>query len=67
MNTEEQIESFRNAYEALRAEIGKVIVGHHAIVEGTLIAVFGEATFCWKGCRVWVKRCWCARWAKCWI
>ncbi len=41
MNTEEQIESFRNAYEALRAEIGKVIVGHHAIVEGTLIAVFG--------------------------
>jgi len=41
MNTEEQIESFRNAYEALRTEIGKVIVGHHAIVEGTLTAVFG--------------------------
>ena len=41
MNTEEQIVSFRNAYETLRAEIGKVIVGHHAIVEGTLTAVFG--------------------------
>lgn len=41
MNTEEQIESFRNAYEALRAEIGKVIVGHHPIVEGTLTAIFG--------------------------
>src|SRR5271155_3285706 len=41
MSTEEQIESFRGAYESLRAEIGKVIVGHHEIVEGTLIAIFG--------------------------
>src|ERR1700691_3142302 len=41
MSTEEQIESFRQVYESLRAEIGKVIVGHHAIVEGTLTAVFG--------------------------
>ncbi len=41
MNTEEQIQQFRNAYESLRAEIGKVIVGHESIVEGTLIAVFG--------------------------
>src|SRR5213595_4266385 len=41
MNTEQQIQSFRDAYTALRAEIGKVIVGHDAIVEGTLIAVFG--------------------------
>jgi MoxR-like ATPase len=41
MSTEEQIQQFRNAYESLRAEIGKVIVGHDEIVEGTLIAVFG--------------------------
>jgi MoxR-like ATPase len=41
MNTEEQIESFRRTYESLRAEIGKVIVGHHDIVEGTLTAIFG--------------------------
>ncbi|EEF57283.1 AAA family ATPase [Pedosphaera parvula] len=39
MNTEEQIQSFRQAYAAVRAEIGKVIVGHDAIVDGTLIAV----------------------------
>jgi MoxR-like ATPase len=39
MNTEEQIQSFRESYATLRAEIGKVIVGHDAIVEGTLIAV----------------------------
>ena len=40
MTTEEQIQSFRDAYAALRGEIGKVIVGHHSIVEGTLIALF---------------------------
>ena len=42
MNTEEQIQSFRDYYQSLRAEIGKVIVGHEAIVEGTLMAVFGN-------------------------
>ncbi|HZM04621.1 MAG TPA: MoxR family ATPase [Candidatus Saccharimonadales bacterium] len=41
MNTEEQIQAFREAYQSLRAEIGKVIVGHESIVEGTLMAVFG--------------------------
>jgi MoxR-like ATPase len=41
MNTEEQIDSFRRTFEGLRAEIGKVIVGHHDIVEGTLTAIFG--------------------------
>ena len=41
MNTELQIQSFRDTYAALQAEIGKVIVGHTAIVENTLIALFG--------------------------
>src|SRR5213593_2766410 len=40
MSTEQQIQTFRQAYSALRAEIGKVIVGHEAIVDGTLIALF---------------------------
>src|SRR5258706_54061 len=40
MNTEETIQSFRESYAALRAEIGKVIVGHESIVEATLIALF---------------------------
>ena len=40
MTTEERIQTFRQAYGALREEIGKVIVGHEAIVEGTLIALF---------------------------
>jgi MoxR-like ATPase len=39
MNTEEQIQSFRDLYGAMRAELGKVIVGHETIVDGTLIAM----------------------------
>ncbi len=40
MNTEQQIQNFGQAYAAVRAEIGKVIVGQEAIVDGTLIALF---------------------------
>src|SRR5260221_7349981 len=40
MTTEQQIQTFRAAYIALRDEVGKVIVGHESIVEGTLIALF---------------------------
>jgi MoxR-like ATPase len=40
MKTEEQIQSFRQSYTVLRKEIGKVIVGHDEIVDGTLIALF---------------------------
>src|SRR5438093_9660292 len=40
METEQAIQSFRESYIALRDEIGKVIVGHDPIVEGTLIALF---------------------------
>jgi len=40
MSTEEQIQAFREAYAALRAELGKVIVGQESVVEGTLLALF---------------------------
>lgn len=40
MSIEEQISQFRNDYTQLKSEIGKVIVGHEDIVDGTLIAVF---------------------------
>lgn len=40
MDTEQAIQSFHNAYGALRQEISKVIVGHNDIVENTLIALF---------------------------
>ena len=40
MSIEEKISQFRNDYRNLKSEIGKVIVGHDDIVDGTLIAVF---------------------------
>jgi len=40
MNTEAQIQAFRDAYAALRTEIGKIIVGQTEIVDGTLTAIF---------------------------
>ncbi|MDB6030572.1 MAG: ravA 2 [Verrucomicrobiales bacterium] len=39
MSTEAQIESFRKNFSNLRNEIGKVIVGHPEIVDGTLTAI----------------------------
>jgi MoxR-like ATPase len=39
MNTEEQIQMFRETYAVVRSEIAKVIVGHDSIVDGTLIAL----------------------------
>src|SRR5437762_6743249 len=41
MNTAERIHSFRPTHAASRAEIGKVMVGHTEIIDGTLMAVFG--------------------------
>jgi MoxR-like ATPase len=40
MTTEELIQSFRQTWQNLRAEIGKVMVGHEDIVDGTLYAIF---------------------------
>ncbi|MBI1839731.1 MAG: MoxR family ATPase [Verrucomicrobia bacterium] len=40
MTTEEQIAKFKTVWNDLRAEVGKIIVGHDDIVEGTLIAIF---------------------------
>src|SRR5678816_1259797 len=40
MNTQEALQAFNESYAALRAEIGKVIVGQQAVVEGTLVALF---------------------------
>jgi len=41
MNTEQQIAAFREAYGRLRDELGKVIVGQDAIVDGALTALMG--------------------------
>src|SRR5580765_2500007 len=41
MTTEESIAQFRTVYARARAEIGKVMVGQDAIVDGALMAIFG--------------------------
>ena len=38
---QEQCRRFREMFQALRREVGKVIVGHEDIVEGVLISLFG--------------------------
>jgi MoxR-like ATPase len=40
MDTQEQIAKFRATYNAIRDEVGKVVVGQDAIVEGTLTSIF---------------------------
>ena len=40
MTTEQQIQSFRDTYAGLRAEIGRVLVGQDDVVDSTLIALF---------------------------
>ena len=42
MDPKEQIGKFREVYNSLREEIGKVIVGQNAIVDGTLNALFAN-------------------------
>jgi len=42
MSPEKKIDKFRETYDALREEIGKVIVGQEAIVDGTLNALFAN-------------------------
>jgi len=40
MTTEQKIQTFRQNWDQLRAEIGRVMVGADSIVEGTLTAIF---------------------------
>ena len=42
MTSEEKISKFRDTYDALTAEIGKVIVGQKTIVNGTVNALFAN-------------------------
>ena len=41
MQTEEQIAQFREVYARVRSEVGRVMVGQDAVVDGTLTAILG--------------------------
>ncbi|MCD6049323.1 MAG: MoxR-like ATPase [Verrucomicrobia bacterium] len=49
MSTQEQITAFRDKFDRVKAEIGKVIVGHDTIVEGTLTALLGGGNLLLEG------------------
>lgn len=49
MSTQEQIAAFREKFDRMKAEIGKVIVGHNEIVEGTLTALLGGGNILLEG------------------
>ncbi len=49
MSTDARITTFRDAFSRLRTEIGKIIVGHEPIVDGTLIALFGGGNVLLEG------------------
>src|ERR1041384_2394662 len=49
MNIEQQVENFRKSFGALQTEVGKIIVGHEEIVDGTLITLFGGGNLLLEG------------------
>jgi MoxR-like ATPase len=45
----EQCETFRATFQKLKAEVGKVVVGHHDVVESVLIAFFAGGNVLLEG------------------
>ncbi|MCX5691674.1 MAG: MoxR family ATPase, partial [Planctomycetota bacterium] len=45
----EQCEKFRATFTTLKAEVGKVVVGHHDVVEAVLIALFAGGNVLLEG------------------
>ena len=60
---EARADEFRTAYDRVKAEIAKVIVGHDEIVHGVLTCLFVGGHALLEGrARAWARRCWSARW-----
>ena len=53
MSIETDIQQFRDAYQKLKAEISKVIVGHEPIIDGTLVAIFSGGHVLLEGSPDW--------------
>ena len=54
---QQQAETFRNRYAAVREQIGRVIVGHDEIVNGVLTAVFVGGHVLLEGVLGWARPC----------
>ncbi len=62
MQGEEAARYFRDTMEAIRREIGKVVVGQDETVFGALTGLAAGDTSSSKARRGWARRCWCGRW-----
>jgi MoxR-like ATPase len=58
---EERCKDFREMFESLRREVGKVIVGYDAIVENVLLSLFCGGHVLLEGVPGLGRRCLCAR------
>jgi len=45
-----QLQQLRDAFDAMRAQIARVVIGQDAVVEELLIALFGRGTASWWAC-----------------
>jgi hypothetical protein len=57
----QSLQNLKGAFNTVRKELAKIIVGQDQVVEQLLIAIFSQGTSCWKACRVWRRRSWSAR------
>ena len=59
---EAHADEFRSAYEKVKGEIAKVIVGHDEIVHGVLTCLFIGGHALLEGVPGWERPCWCGPW-----
>ena len=57
----------RSRLVALRAEVGKAIVGQDAAITGLSSPSWPGATSCWRGCLESPRRSWCVPWPNAWM
>ena len=46
----------KSAFDSIKQQLNRVIVGQDQVIEELLIALFAAATVCWKACQGWRKR-----------
>ena len=51
---EASIAKLGQAYQSIREQMSKVIIGQDQVIEQLMIALFSRGR--WKGCRDWPKR-----------
>jgi len=58
------ITELREAYDKVRSELAKVIIGQDNVIEQLLICILARGHGLLMGCRAWPKRPWSTRWPR---